>query len=177
MRRLLCTAALCLTTASLSHAFSVTMCSMGANNLCAELQDADVRLFISDKSGPFYELNVKLKSVWLSNPVRPTVEHWRNCFQMANSTNEVYSETVVNCDAVGFQGTSLTYAVRAFTENSSVADHHDFYFITPGAFEIKYNLQYGQACVSSEFDCPNEAVNVSGPSRSAACPPTTLSLF
>ncbi len=147
---------------------SLTLCSSFLNNMCADLNDADVRLYLSDQTGPYYEMNVRLKSVWLSNPIRPVVRRWRNCVEIPSTeSGDVFNETIVNCDAVGFQGTTLTYTVRAFHDNSSVDDAHNPFYIKPGAFEILYNLQYTQACLSADYNCTTERVNVSRPHLAA----------
>ncbi len=140
---------------------SLTLCSDYLNNMCADINDADVTLYLTDKSGPYYQMTVRLKSVWLSNPIRPVVRRWRNCVEVETTEiGDVYNETIVNCDATGFQGTTLTMSVRAFHDNSSVDDAFDPFYIKPGAFEILYNLQYTQACISADYNCTTERVNV-----------------
>jgi hypothetical protein len=54
----------------------------------------------------------------------------------------------------------MTYTVRAFQSNGSVEETYDYFPISPGAFELIYNFEYGQACLSADYDCPNEQVNV-----------------
>lgn len=158
---------------------SITKCNTYLNELCVDIEDTKLRLYIESRPGEFFEMFVKLKSVWLSNPIRPVVQTWRNCVAdnvVQNST--LYNETVVNCDAVGFQGTQLTFTVRMYeSENGTFSDGTTDYPIQPGSIELLYNLQYSQACIqdtSNDINCTAEEVIVSH--HACTCPALSLNV-
>ena len=147
--------------ASGAEPFTTTICTDYLNKMCAEVNNAAVRLYISDQAGPYYSMTVRVKKVWLSNPILPTILHWRDCVGFGTNHTESYNDTMVICDAVGFSGTSMTFTIRVFTQNSTVRSGTETFVAAPGSMELLYNLQFSQACeIQDDYPCDTELVNV-----------------
>ncbi len=144
-------------------------CSDGETKQCVRVSDTTLVFSIGSRrnawSPQLYEVTMKLVNVRLGSPLRPEVLLWKDCTRVGTASVKkgAYNETQVRCSAVGFQGITMNYFLHVYGDvaNQSVSERgFDEYDIPLGAIRVLYNLQYGQACVDSEFNCPAETVEV-----------------